>query len=111
MNKKEIAKKNLEEFFKKFETELEEPKDPLDFIRSYVVKRNGSIVEDFYWTDNIITPTAVLKWIKEYNRSNVKQSEWIVEARLEDRIYKELQKMLEKDIEDIIINDVKIVKV
>lgn len=57
------AKKNYESFWNKFK-DYENKDDKL--YASYVEIGGSSVIEDYYWTDNKITPTGLLKWFGSY---------------------------------------------
>ena len=87
--KKRIAKHNYDRFLTKFQSENIEiaPKQ----IVAYVTLNDGTVLDDYYWTDNEVTPTRVYRWLMEnYNKHSVQRDKWAKKAVLPKRLFVEL---------------------
>lgn len=91
------AKQSYEEFLEKMSKKVEEEQQD-EFLVSYVMKRNNDIVEDYYWSNEDITPTKLYRWILKYNGQHVSREEWAASVRIPKELYDTVLEML--DIEE-----------
>lgn len=90
-DKTKLAKKNYDTFLKK----LNVAEKQLDTtVKVYVTTKSGKTVEDFYWSDHDISPTAVYKWLMLRNH---KQKNKIIAAKFPKTLYQRLSDMCDSD--------------
>lgn len=104
--KLQTAKERYKRFMDKF-TGVED-RTPDQQYRAYVFHNNGTVTEDFYWYDHQITPTALYRWIRNYNTARKARAMWINKIVIEDEMYNYLSAMVDQK-ENIIIRDVLVI--
>lgn len=106
--KTDKAKKSYEHFWQRLSEKQDDETNQL--LPCYKTLTNGKVVQDYYWSDHEITPTALLRWINKHNNTTKKRTEWIKEIMLHPNSYDKLIDMYANFTEPLIVDDVLITK-
>ena len=84
--KTEVAKKNYALFCERMTT-LFNKMTQRPFLKAYVYRRDGHCVEDYYWTDEKLTPSAFYKWLLTYNNGQTAVSKWVSYVKIPSNMF------------------------
>lgn len=73
---------------------------------AYLHLRNTQVIQDFYWTDHEITPTAFYRWTKTYNATRRDRSKWADTVVIDDQLYNTLVGMMSHFEPPLIMDDI-----
>jgi len=102
-----LAKKHYEECVNRISSQTITPNKGL--VSSFLTTTQDNTYEDFYWTDHVLTPTALYRWIKKQHNNTTKQrKDWLTQVSLPKKSYDALIIMYEEFIPPLIVSGVTI---
>lgn len=109
--KKQKGIENLKAFNEKIIKIFEEEKEDLSVkeLPTYVKTVSNNVESSYLWSEESISPTAVLKFINKRNNTTKKRSEWVQQIKLDKVLYDRLVTMYDDFEKPLFIEDVKVI--
>lgn len=91
--KKVIAMNNLSRFYDRMQVLCKDDSEK-ELVAVYVFKKNGRCIEDFYWSDEELTPSGFYRWLVSYNNGGTSDDDWIERVNIPEHLFNQLTELL-----------------